>query len=73
MCKYQSKEVNSEFLIRVDDNRFGSILHSAIGFYRLCDILGDKVDKVLDRVFSSKCQNCVVRPFHGLVITFYSR
>lgn len=68
---YTSKEFNRDFICRVDGTIGGLTLHTAVGYYTMMDILGDTAEKVLTRLNRCKAEKLAVRPFHGLVITYY--
>lgn len=68
---YTSKEFNRDYICRVDGTIGGLTLHTAVGFNTMLDILGDTAEKVFARLERNKADKLAVRPFHGLVITYY--
>lgn len=68
---YTSKEFNRDYICRVDGTIGGLTLHTAVGFNTMLAILGDTAEKVFARLERNKADKLAVRPFHGLVITYY--
>lgn len=64
-----SKYFNANWLCRVD---YGEI-HCLVGFKNLVDLLDDAAPRVFARLEAHKGEKLTVRPFHGMVITFYVR
>lgn len=68
---YTSKTFNRDYICRVDGTIGGLTLHTAVGYNTMLAILGDTAEKVFTRLERNKADKLIVKPFHGLVITFY--
>lgn len=71
--RQELKAINRDYLIRVDGTFADLELHTAIGMQNLLAILGDKAEKMLQKVTANKAQKIAFKPYHGLTITFYYR
>lgn len=73
MSHQDLKAINRDYLVRVDGTFADLELHTAIGLQNLLAILGDKAEKVLQKVIANKAQKVAFKPYHGITITFYYR
>lgn len=60
---------NSNWIARVDWEE----IHCLLGYQNLVALLDTAAPRVFARLEASKADKLTVRPFHGMVITFYSR
>lgn len=73
MSHQSLKAISKDYLFRVDGTIGELTLHTAIGLENLLAILGDKAEKVLQKLITNKAQKVAFKPYHGLTITFYYR
>ena len=69
MCSSFERSLLSDYLIRYD----APAVHTLLTPDSLFELLGDKFDKVINRLIKNKGQNLTVKPFHGHTIVFYYR
>lgn len=64
-----SKDFNKNFIVKVVSPYYVGL----VGYSLLISLLGSKSEFVLNKVFSSKSNKVVVKPFHGETFIFYAR
>lgn len=60
---------NSNWIARVEWQE----IHCLLGYQNLVALLDTAAPRVFARLEACKADKLTVRPFHGMVITFYSR
>ena len=70
---YSTKEINSNFKIKVSGYSNGLKIHSLVGVYGLINLIGvDLTNKLFDKAFNSKKDKYILKLRRGLKITLYS-
>lgn len=71
---YSTREINSNFKIKVFGVVNGQKINTLVGVSGLLDLLDgatDLMNRLLDRAFNSKGDKCVCKLRRGLQVSFY--
>lgn len=71
--KYSTKEINSNWKIKVSGNNNGEKVNKLVGVSGLLAMIGEELaEKLLDRAFRDMYDICPCKLRRGLKVTFYA-